>query len=58
MGGKEPKMRILCHKKSKAIFEEEWNEWCWDYSPHRIIQYDIPRKRGPGITAVCCSGKE
>jgi len=59
MGGKNPRMRILCNKKNKRIFEEDWQNWCWEYWAYNPILYDLSRmKKSEMRVLTFCSGEE
>lgn len=56
MGGKKPRMRILCDKKSEQIFEEDWQNWCWEYWAYRPVYYDLRRMKKSEMKTLtfCC----
>jgi len=59
MGGKKPRMRVLCDKRNEQIFEEDWQNWCLEYWEYRPIYYDFGRMKKTEMKVLTfCSGKE
>ena len=52
-------MRVLCDRKSERIFEEDWQNWCWEYWPYKPIYYDLKRMKKSEMKEITfCCGKE